>query len=100
MNLRLIRASDYIQRFNLKIRYKSSKIYIVSNTFFKLINFNIEQSFAKNELNTLFVLTKSNINNIDNIDINNNDVLFICFLIKMNFVFRQKILDSYQANSK
>ena len=89
MNLRLIRASDYIQRFNLKIRYKSNKIYIVSNALFKLISFNIEKSFTKSELNALFVLIKSNIDSIDNIDIDiNNNVLFTCSLIKINSVFR------------
>ena len=58
------------------------------NVFFKLINFNIEKFFTKNELNVLFALIKLNINNINNIDINiNNNVLFICFLIKMNSIF-------------
>ena len=101
MNLQLIYVNDYIQRFNLKIRYKSNKIYIISNVFFKLTSFNTKKSFTKNKLNALFVLIKLNINNIDNINIDiNNNVLFICFLMKINSIFRQKILNNYQANSK
>ena len=88
MNLQLICVSDYIQRFNLKIYYKSSKIHIVSNVFFRLVNFNTKKFFTKSELNALFTLIKSNIDNIDNIDIDiSNDVLFICFLIKINSIF-------------
>ena len=67
LNFRLIKTFDYIQRFNLKIRYKSNKQHIVSNILFKLINVNIN-SFNHNK--------------------NEFDILFIVSLIKMNFVFK------------
>jgi hypothetical protein len=35
-NLRLIRASEYIQRFDISVRYKLSKTNIVSNALFRL----------------------------------------------------------------
>ena len=53
-NLRLVKIFDYIQRFELNIRHKSNKQYIVSNILFKLININIDTIFDENELNVLF----------------------------------------------
>lgn len=45
LNLRLIRASEYIQRFNIIIRHKSGKKHVVSNALFR---------FKKNESNSVF----------------------------------------------
>ena len=55
LNLRLIKIFDYIQRFELEIRYKSNKQHIVFDALFKLINTNIDTAFEKNELNALFI---------------------------------------------
>ena len=39
LNFRLIRASNYIQRFNLEIRHKFDKQHVVSNVLFLLKDF-------------------------------------------------------------
>ncbi len=36
LNLRLVRASEYLQRFRLKIQYKSEKTNIISDALFRL----------------------------------------------------------------
>ena len=77
LNLRLVRAFDYIQRFNLKIRHKFDKQHIVSNALFRLISVN----------------TNSSNHNEDEFD-----ALFIVSLVEMNFVFKQRILNDYKTN--
>ena len=69
LNLRLIRASNYLQQFNLDIYYKSSKQYIVSNALSRLISNNrIAITFLRffytkdcNKLNALFAILAQNI---------------------------------------
>ena len=76
-NFRLIRVSDYIQRFDLNIRHKSNKQHIVFDVLFKL--------------------TSDNINVFDHNDEKLN-ALFTVSLIKMKFVFKQRILNEYKSN--
>ena len=91
LNLRLMCVSNYIQRFDLNIRHKSNRTHIVSNALFKLINLNTFELFTKKKLNVLFILT--------DVDISHSkiNVFFTCSLIKINVVFRQKILNDYKA---
>ena len=83
LNLRLIKTLNYLQRFNLDIRYKSRKQHIVFDILSRLTSTNINelthnvlQSFANDELN----------------------VLFIASFIKMNNEFRDKIFKKYQTD--
>ena len=77
LNLQLIRTLNYIQRFDLNIRYKSSKQYIMSNILFRFANNNINSlNYNNNELNTLFTV----------------------FLIEIKFNFKQQILNNYNIN--
>ena len=79
LNLRLIKASDYVQRFNLKIRYKLEAQHVIPNALSRFANLNTEIQLQnhKNELN----------------------VLFTAILIEMNDDFRFRILNDYQKNS-
>ena len=79
LNLRLVRASNYIQRFNLNIRHKFDKQHIVSNVLFRLINVNINAS-------------------IKDFDDDEFDALFIMSLVEMNSMFKQRILDDYKTD--
>ena len=81
LNLRLIKTSNYLQRFNLNIRYKSNKQHIMSNVFFKLVNVNIENLLWKFFAND---------------DENKLNVLFIASLIEMNEFFRKRIIVEYE----
>ena len=76
LNLRLIKASDYIQRFEIKLRHKSNKQHIVSNAFSRLININIDTTFEKNELNAFFIVA----------------------LVKMKKDFHQKLVVDYNID--
>ena len=80
LNLKLIRAFNYIQRFNLKIRYKSNKQHIISNVLFKFFNNNIEFNIAVDEVNDEL------------------NVLFIVSLIEINEIFRKRILNNYKID--
>ena len=90
LNFRLIRVSDYIQRFDLNIRHKSNKFYFVSNFLFKLINFNDSQTSFEKKFDTFFIFVNVDIIHFD------IDVYFICSLMKMNDAFRQKVLKNYK----
>ena len=56
-----MRAFDYIQRFNLKIKHKLKKQYIIFNVLFRFVNTNINflhnRNINKNELNVLFIIS-------------------------------------------
>ena len=79
LNLRLVLASNYIQRFNFDIRHKFDKQHIIFDVFFRLVslNDNTKKSIDKNEL----------------------DALFITILIEMKIVFRNQLLKDYFKNS-
>jgi hypothetical protein len=78
LNLRLVRASEYIQRFNVIIKHKSRKQHIVSDALFRLASDNDENISNSSELNALFIIT----------------------LIEMNSAFRKKIIAEYFKNKR
>jgi hypothetical protein len=50
LNLRLVRASEYLQRFRLKIQYKSEKTNIISDALFRLLSSNnVHERLASRE---------------------------------------------------
>ena len=73
LNFRLVRVSDYIQRFDVELRHKSNKQHIVLDVFFRLISFNTDVAFEKDELDALFTTT----------------------LMKIEKSFRKKLVASY-----
>ena len=79
LNFRLIRAFDYIQRFNFDIKYKLEKQYVILNVLFKFVN---------NNTNSL----------VKNVDKNEFDVIFTIFLIEINSKFKQRIVNEYKSN--
>ena len=85
LNLWLMRAFDYIQRFNLDIKYKLDKQYVMSNILFKLVNDNINSlvNVDENEFDALFTISLIEINSnnalstsINQISIDNEFVIF------------------------
>ncbi len=78
LNLRLIRAFEYIQRFNIVIKHKFDKQHIVLDALSRLASNNNEFVSDVRELNVLFTIT----------------------LVEMNFDFRFKIISEYFSNSK
>ena len=78
LNLRLIKTSNYIQRFDLEIRHKLEKQHIIFDAFSRLTNTNIKSRIfdENNELN----------------------VLFITILIEIEKVFRNKFIVDYKSD--
>ena len=86
LNFRLIKAFDYFQRFNLNIRHKSKKQHIISDIFSRLIFVNIvAKSFAN--IAAKFFINEEKLN-----------ALFIAFLIKMNEIFRKRVINKYKTD--
>ena len=76
-NLRLIRASNYVQRFNLDIRHKFEKLHLISDALFRLS-------------------TKMSLSFHDENDKLN--VLFTIFFVEMTSKFRDRIVADYVKN--
>ena len=94
LNLRLIRAFNYLQRFNLNIRHKFKKQHIIFDALFKLFSDNNSQKFfANDELNALYIFPKPSAKKSFA-----NIILFITFLIKMNSKFKRRILKKYKSD--
>ena len=77
LNLRLVRASDYIQRFNLEIRHKPGKQHIVPDALSRLASANT---------------------NPPRHDEGELDALFTASLVEMDSAFKQRILDGYKTD--
>ena len=80
LNFRLIRVSNYIQRFNLELRHKSDVQHIIFDAFSRLVNLNIDENKQINDEKEF-------------------DALFIIILVEMNEVFRNRFLKNYRKNS-
>ena len=73
LNLRLVRVSDYIQRFDFELRHKSDKQHIVFDVLSRLVSFNTDVALEEDEL----------------------DVLFTTALMKIEKDFRKKLVADY-----
>ena len=57
-NLRLIHASNYVQRFNLKIKHKFEKLHLILNALFRLsTKMSLFSHNKDDELNVLFTIS-------------------------------------------
>ena len=77
LNFHLVRAFDYIQRFNVKLRHKFEKQHIVSNVFFRFVSINIDTTLNEKKLNALFTVV----------------------LVEIKKNFRRKLVANYVNNS-
>ena len=92
-NLRLIRISNYIQRFNLNIRHKSKKLHIIFDVLSRLLTI----SFASNSKS--YITTFISVNTkYDEFDTLHADVHFIASLIEIDSAFKKRIIDEYVKN--
>ena len=82
LNLRFIKAFEYVQRFDFIIRHKSDKLHFVSNALSR------------------FSITDMLITNVFNQNSNDEfDVLFVAFITKMISYFKKRLLHKYILNS-
>ena len=73
LNFCFIRTSNYIQRFNVELRYKLEKQHIVFDALSRFVSINTNIALAKKKLNTLFTIV----------------------LIKIEKSFRRKLIAEY-----
>ena len=84
LNLRLIRVSNYIQRFSLNIRHKSEKFHTVSDA-----------------LSKLFTNLSTNVSSEQKFDMIHDEelnILYTASTIKINTDFRNRIIQNYKKD--
>ena len=92
-DLRLIRISNYIQRFNLNICHKSEKLHIILDALSRLFTI----SFTSNsKFNTTISISANT--EYDEFDTLHANVHFIAFLIEIDSAFKKRIIDEYVKN--
>lgn len=80
LNLRLIRASQYLSQFNLQVVYRPGKIHLVPDALSRLLG----------------AMEESHTNTLDDLTIEDADTeAFTAVLVEMAPEFRQKIIKSY-----
>ena len=96
LNFCLIRASDYLQRFNLNIRYKFDKQHNISDVLSRLTFDNniLQKFFINNELNALHISSKKFFAKKFFADM----ILFIAFLIEVDSKFKRRVLKKYKSD--
>ena len=85
-NLRLVRASDYVQRFNLVIRHKSEKLHIVFDALSRHFTCKSAIKIFTNMIESEFDLLHASVH-------------FIASLVQIDKAFRKRIIDEYALNS-
>ena len=80
INVRLVRALQFLRQFHLDVRYKPGKEYIILDALSCLISTNYDATSSKD--NDYFEL----------------DVLFITTLIEMSPEFKERLIKGYQDN--
>ena len=83
MNLRLVRAFQFLSQFNLDVRHKPDKEHIVLDALSRLVSANHEKSIATSEYDELSKI----------------DAYFTVTLIEMSDDFRKKLLQEYKEDS-
>jgi len=78
LNLRLVRASDYIQRFDLELRHKPGKQHIVPDALSRLASTNSATGRLADE--------------------GELDALFTTALVEMDEAFRKRLTDGYRSD--
>ncbi len=95
LNLRLIRASNYIQRFELELRHKPGKQHIVPDTLSRLASTNVESNApVEGELDALFTAT------LIEVEKGFRDKISEGYHKDLNWQKISQILDSSDANAE
>jgi len=96
LNLRLVRASEYLQRFWLKIQYKSEKTNIISDTLFRLLSSNnVHERLASREYQP-----ESDESILKALQANVSTATYAETLMKVSFKLQQRLKNSYTKESR
>ena len=82
LNLRLVRALEYLQQFNLNVRHKPGKTRIISNALLRLASRKASRSSHDRELDALAAIT-------------NEIYAHPATLVELSNKFKQKLVNSY-----
>ena len=92
LNLRLVRASDYIQRFSFIILHRPDRLHVVPDALSRLPTSSSPQNgLTSVSSSSHFDLTSPPADYGDG----ELDVLYVCTMINLDEDFRQKLLDGY-----
>ena len=97
LNLRLIRVSQYLSRFNLIIRYKVDKSNIVFDALFRFqtnVIFKEKQTVLENLYDNIIKVKHKNIAFSEKISV------YHMILIVINDDFKKRLIDAYNKNSQ
>jgi len=96
LNLRLVRASEYLQRFQLKIRYKSEKTNIISDTLFRLLSSNnVHERLASREYQS-----ESDESILKALQANVSTATYAETLMKVSLKLQQRLKNNYAKKPK
>jgi len=96
LNLRLVRASEYLQRFRLKIQYKSGKTNIISNALFRLLSSNnVHKRLASREYQS-----ESDESILKALQADVSTATYAETLIKVSLKLQQRLKNSYTKESR
>ena len=78
MNVRLVRASQFLRQFRLDVRHKPSKEHIIPDALSRLASTNHDAASSKDD------------------DYSELDVLFTTTLVEMSPKFKERLVKGYQ----
>jgi len=96
LNLRLVRVSEYLQCFQLKIQYKSEKTNIVSDTLFRLLSSNnVHERLASREYQP-----ESDESILKALQADVSTTTYVETLMKVSLRLQQRLKNSYTKESR
>jgi len=96
LNLRLVRASEYLQRFQLKIQYKSGKTNIIPDALFRLLSSNnVHKWLASREYQL-----KSDESILEALQADVSTVTYAETLMNVSLKLQQRLKNSYAKESR
>jgi len=96
LNLRLVRASEYLQCFWLKIRYKSGKTNIIPDALFRLLSSNnVHEQLASREYQL-----KSDESILKALQADVSITTYAETLMKVSFRLQQRLKNNYAKESR
>ena len=101
INVRLVRASQFLRQFRLDVRHKPNKEHIVSDVLSRLANSKSMLPEDHSKLDVLYACATQAVS-CGNVSSNDNVSLYIysAIIVKMNKAFRRRLVLDYQSDRR